>query len=282
MSEHYYGVAQAGAGRLGHLWWAAYGSPENRPVVLLHGLADSGACWPGTVEHLAERYLVIVPDARGHGDSQLLPGPFRIRDLADDVATIVRKVAQRPAALVGHSMGGVVAQDFALRAPALVSALVLEDPAWTAMSDGEGRLPADLTGWLRDLDAAPFVQLLSQVRDENPGWADDEMAPWAHAKKAVDPQLAELPHVWRERDWVESLGDLAPDGEFRTTVLAGDPGRGSVVTMADGARAAQLLGDAGHVHRLDAGHSVRRDQREAFLAILDQALADIKDPPIPT
>lgn len=282
MSEHYYGVAQAGAGQLGHLWWAAYGSPDNRPVLLLHGLADSGACWPGTVEHLAEKYLVIVPDARGHGDSALLPGPFRIRDLADDVATIVRKVAQRPAALVGHSMGGVVAQDFALRAPALVSALILEDPAWSAMETADGQLDPSVMQWLRELSSSSFVELLRHVRSENPGWADDEMAPWAHAKKAVDARLGELPHVWRERDWVESLADLAPDGEFRTTVLAGDPSRGSVVSMADGARAAQLLGETGHVHRLDAGHCVRRDQREAFLEIVDDALAAIKDPPLPT
>ena len=277
MNDHFYGVIEAGSGKLGPTTWAAYGPTTTTgpaPVVLIHGLSDSSACWPGVVEHLAETRLVIVVDLRGHGNADLPDSPLNIQALADDIAQIVRKVAQRPAVLIGHSLGAVVALDFALRAYALTAALVLEDPALALCSGPQAtaQFSAAITGALEHAQSNSYVALITQGRAQNPDWPDDEFAPWAQAKKQFNPQLGKVPHHLVETDWVQQLGDVAPERDFPVLIIAGDPSRGSHFSVGEGGRAAELLADRGHIVRLDAGHCVRRDQRTQFLELLDEHL----------
>jgi len=267
-----YGVVEAGSGHLGHVTWAAYGPTDSplTPAVLLHGLSDSAACWPGVVEHLAAERLTIVTDLRGHGESPLPDALFTIDAAADDLAVVVRQVAQRPALVVGHSLGGLVAQDLAVRAPALLRGLVLEDPAWSMTRDPDG----GVGGWVRTLRSSSYAQLVRQCLTENPGWAADEVAPWAESKLQVDPRVVDLAQGWDAGDRVGELARLAPAGEFRTTVVLGTPEHGSIVSAAQAERAEETLGDRGEVLVLEgAGHCVRRDRRAQFLAILDEAAA---------
>lgn len=101
------------------------------PVVLLHGLTDSSACWPAVLPRLvAAGRRVVALDARGHGGRPVPDEPFTIAALAADAAAELRALDLGPAVVVGHSMGGVTAQELAATAPDLVAALVLEDPAW--------------------------------------------------------------------------------------------------------------------------------------------------------
>lgn len=276
MSDHFYGVIEAGSGRLGHITWAAYGpvDADKPPAVLVHGLADSSACWPGVVEHLAEDRLVVVTDMRGHGNAALPDEPLTLNSLADDLAQVVRQVAQRPAALIGHSLGGLAVLNFALRAPALTAGLVLEDPA-LHLREGHQMAP-QITQLINDIltqaRTTSYVSLITEGRKQNPDWSDDEFAPWAQAKKQLNPKIATIPHTLTETNWVEALAQVAPDKAFPVVIIAGDPQRGSVVSTEDGDRAAELLAERGRIIRLDAGHCVRRDQRERFLEILDEVL----------
>lgn len=267
-----YGVVEAGSGHLGHVTWAAYGPPTSplTPVVLLHGLADSAACWPGVVEHLATDRLTIVTDLRGHGESPLPDALFTITAAADDLAVVVRQVAQRPTLVVGHSLGGLVAQDLAVRAPALLRGLVLEDPAWAIEAGTHGELAA----WVRTLRSSSYAQLVRQALTENPGWPADEVAPWAESKLQVDPRVIDLSQGWDEGDRIAELAHLAPTGEFTTTVVLGTPEHGSVVPAELAERAEETIAGRGEVLVVEgAGHCVRRDRRAQFLAILDEALA---------
>jgi pimeloyl-ACP methyl ester carboxylesterase len=93
------------------------------PVVFLHGVAGSGA----TYAWLPELGRTIVrPDFRGHGRSERAPGAYLIAHYVDDAVAVLRDTG--PAAIVGHSLGGVVAWTIAQRHPELVTAIVLEDP----------------------------------------------------------------------------------------------------------------------------------------------------------
>lgn len=267
-----YGVVEAGSGHLGHVTWAAYGPPTSprTPVVLLHGLADSSACWPSVVEHLATDRLTIVTDLRGHGESLLPDALFTIKAAADDLAVVVRQVAQRPALVVGHSLGGLVAQDLAVRAPALLRGLVLEDPAWDIGRDRD----AEVGAWVRTLRQSSYAQLVRQCLTENPDWPADEVAPWAESKLQVDPRVVDLAQGWGDGDRVGELAHLAPQDEFRTTVVLGTPEHGSVVPAEMAERAELTIEGKGEVLVVEgAGHCVRRDRRAQFLAILDEALA---------
>jgi pimeloyl-ACP methyl ester carboxylesterase len=101
---------------------------EGPPLLLLHGFG--GAAWNFTemVPLLGGRRLV-VPDLPGHGGSEPLPAPS-LTGFADAVATLV----DEPAAVLGHSMGGVVALRLAERHPELVRSLVLAAPAGISSS----------------------------------------------------------------------------------------------------------------------------------------------------
>jgi pimeloyl-ACP methyl ester carboxylesterase len=98
------------------------------PVVLLHPFPFSRGLWAGLAEVLATRYRVVTVDARGFGESPLLPGArSSVADSADDLATLLDGLKIDRAALVGLSLGGYTALAFATRHRARLAALVLAD-----------------------------------------------------------------------------------------------------------------------------------------------------------
>jgi lipase len=268
------------------------------PVVLLHGLTDSAACWPLVLDHLAGGpRRVVALDARGHGGVPLPDEPFTIAALAADAAAALREIDLGPALVVGHSMGGVTAEELALTAPELVAGLLLEDPAWherpeagagaaesgaadaddpgpaeDGAQDAEGR-PVWLADALPGLAGLTVEQVAARGRRDNPRWSAAEVDGWARAKTGIDPRLARVPHEWRGRAWVEALADV----RVPVTLLTAAPGLG-VVTRRQVSRAAELLGTApeGRLTAVEVpgvGHNIRREAPAAFLAALDAALA---------
>lgn len=104
---------------------------DGPPLVLLHPLALSGSVWGGFAERLAERFDVIAPDARGHGNSGWAGEPFTALDLADDVEAVLDGLGLPAVHLAGMSMGGSVAIAFAGSRPDRVQRLMLADTtAW--------------------------------------------------------------------------------------------------------------------------------------------------------
>lgn len=91
------------------------------PVVLLHGLGDTASTWDGFTALLSRPTVAL--DLRGHGTSPR-PGEYTVDAMAADV---LAALGDEPVDLVGHSMGGHVASEVALRAPERVRRLVLED-----------------------------------------------------------------------------------------------------------------------------------------------------------
>ncbi|MGV8979321.1 MAG: alpha/beta fold hydrolase [Cellulomonas sp.] len=258
--------------QIGFVRW---GGGAGVPVLLLHGVTDSAECWGSVVRHLAGGRPVVAVDARGHGRTPLGDEPFSIGALASDAAEVLRVVAGAPALVVGHSLGGVVAEELALTEPGLVAGLVLEDPAWETGPPTPGHAPEFLRGWLSMFAGVPAAELERWARRDNPTWPDDEIAPWARSKTQVDQRLGRIAHDWHGRDWVEALGQL----RCPVTLVTGDLARGSIVSLAHVGRATELLGDLlVHVPIADVGHNVRREALATYLAAVDGALARI-DPP---
>ena len=105
-----------------------WGDPERPPVLLLHGGNQSAHSWDLVSLHLADRYRVIAPDQRGHGDSEWSRDcDYSVGALARDAAALIRdRVLERPI-VFGHSMGGMVALLLAKLHPELLRALVIVD-----------------------------------------------------------------------------------------------------------------------------------------------------------
>lgn len=266
------GQPPASRGMVGHIAWEATGEGSGVPLVALHGVTDSGACWGPLMPHWARSRTVVTIDAPGHGRSGLSHGPFTIAVLAADTAAVIREVLGTPAVVLGHSLGGLTAQELALGCPELVAALVLEDPAWRRDRDVDSDgVPHWLHSFVRSFAGASRGQLESRSRVENPHWPDDEHGPWAASKRQLDQGLVDVPHVWDARDWVESLASV----QAPVTLITGEPGRGAIVDQDQVERAAAILGPRlTHVPIAGAGHSIRRDQRGPFLATVERALAE--------
>jgi pimeloyl-ACP methyl ester carboxylesterase len=97
------------------------------PLVLVAGTGYAGGTWsPAFVDALAADYTVITFDHRGTGDSPVGDDrPYTTRLFAADALRLVREVGAEPAHVLGHSMGGRVAQWMAIDGPAAVASLLL-------------------------------------------------------------------------------------------------------------------------------------------------------------
>jgi pimeloyl-ACP methyl ester carboxylesterase len=117
------------------------------PLVWVAGLGDDHTSFDAHVDTFADRYTCVAFDNRGTGQSTTLPGPYTMKDYADDAHDVVAALGLAPVAVVGSSMGGAIGESWALHYPADVGLLILsntwaeQDPLldllfghWTALA----------------------------------------------------------------------------------------------------------------------------------------------------
>ncbi len=100
-------------------------SGSGSPVVLVHGVGADLEMWEPVAERLAPLHDVVRYDMLGHGASAKPPGPYRLDDFVDQLRRLVDSLGVERFVLAGFSMGGLVAQGFALAAPDRVERLLL-------------------------------------------------------------------------------------------------------------------------------------------------------------
>lgn len=98
---------------------------QGRPCLMLAGFASDSISWTFQLPALTASRQVILCDNRGAGRSAVPDGPYSLEDMADDALHLLNKLGIDRVDLVGHSMGGAIAQHFALRYPDRVSRLIL-------------------------------------------------------------------------------------------------------------------------------------------------------------
>ncbi len=98
---------------------------SGKPLVLVHGYLGGSAQWQGQLAAFAQTHDVIAPDLPGFGQASALPGPARIEDFVAAVMQCIDGLAVGDFALLGHSMGGMIAQEIAARYGDRIDALVL-------------------------------------------------------------------------------------------------------------------------------------------------------------
>jgi pimeloyl-ACP methyl ester carboxylesterase len=108
------------------LSYREWGRPDGAVVLLLHGLTSSSASWRHVAPVLGERFRVIAPDARGHGDSEWTRN-YSFEAMRDDVVGLLDALGILAAIVVGHSMGAVTAYQLAVTDPGRVRLLTLEE-----------------------------------------------------------------------------------------------------------------------------------------------------------
>ena len=242
-------------------------------VVLINGLACSGIVWPKTlVRRLEQRFRVLRPDNRGSGWSRSAPTPFLVEDMADDVAAVLEATGSGSATVLGLSLGGMIAQELALRHPARVGKLilvatrppapehVLGDPLATGLMVA-GLAPGET---LRDLFLRQWASFTG------PGFVDDHPD---RLSELVDALLARpTPRALLRQQlraaaaWggARRLAALAAP----TVVVHGAVDKLSLVR--NGMRLAQLIPDAAYVELADVGHAVPYEAPERLAELVEQ------------
>ena len=106
------------------LHYVVWGDGDKPPLILIHGGQDHGRNWDFVAERLLDRYTIYAPDLRGHGDSGwAIGGMYSIPEFTLDVATLVDKI-EGPLTIIGHSLGGAIALQYAGTVPERVHRLV--------------------------------------------------------------------------------------------------------------------------------------------------------------
>ena len=89
------------------------GTREGIPLVFVNALETDLRIWDGVVPHLTDRYPVLRFDKRGHGLSDCPPAPYTIHDFSTDLHRLLDQLEITQSIMVGISVGGMIALDFA-------------------------------------------------------------------------------------------------------------------------------------------------------------------------
>jgi len=158
-------------------------SGEGQPILLLHGLALDKRIWSPVVAAYASQARFITPDLRGHGKSSVGKADGTLGQIADDLLALLDAQDLPKVCLLGHSMGGYIALEFAARYPQRLASLVLltSNIRADAPEKQKGRLedaqkvldggvPAFAAGMASRLTRDPFLadQLRTQMETIDP------------------------------------------------------------------------------------------------------------------
>lgn len=142
------------------------GPPDGTPVLLLHGYTDSWFSYSRVLPLLPRQVRAIVPDHRGHGESDSPAGSWSMADFARDLVELLDAMEVERVTVAGHSMGGLIALHLAIAAPQRVSGLIIVSsgisvryPAAFDLATQVARLtePIDL-GFVRDFQRSTIHQ----------------------------------------------------------------------------------------------------------------------------
>jgi pimeloyl-ACP methyl ester carboxylesterase len=106
------------------LAYVEIGNPRGRPLLLLHGYTDSSRVWSILAPQLQD-HRILIPDQRGHGASDVPACCYAPSDMAEDARLFLDAMQVERAAVVGHSMGSMVAQLLAAEHPERVTKVAL-------------------------------------------------------------------------------------------------------------------------------------------------------------
>lgn len=274
-------AAQPARADLVQLSYQVAGSGE--PVLLVAGTGYPGRTWsPEFVAGLVERYSVITFDHRGTGRSPGRDGPYTTRLFAADALLLLERVGLGPAHVLGHSMGGRVAQWMAMDGPELVADLILVstgagEPA--GGHDWSNCVPVSVALGLGQLGYRDLIRDIQRTSffTEEFGAAQPEKVAWlADAYWSGRPELPEyLKHViarqsHRTREVLSRITQ-----PVLVTVGTADTRHGGTGSHLDQSRyLADHLPNVRFTPIEGARHGVFWENTEAITALVGEWLAD--------
>jgi pimeloyl-ACP methyl ester carboxylesterase len=263
------------------------------PVVFVHGLFGQGKNWTTIAKGLADRHRVTLLDLPNHGHS-----PWTDRadylDMAEMVAADLERLGE-PVTLVGHSMGGKVAMQLALRRPELVRALVVVDVAPVEYPTRGGRTDDP------DEEASPFAAFIAAMQAIDLQTLRSRADADAALRAAVPSTMVRsfllqslvregagdgagwrwrlnLDALERDLDRLRGFPEPPPGAHYDGPVLWIAGANSTYVLPEDRERMDALFPATRLVRIKGAGHWVHSEQPEIFLEALRRFLDSVEHP----
>lgn len=240
---------------------------RGRPVVFVHGAVTTSELFRPSIEHFASRYRAIAVDLRGYGDSDKPGHGYDVPQFAEDLRGLFDRLNIRSAVLLGVSMGGFVAQRFALDRPERLAGLVL-----ASTSDGEfapGVLADDPAARIRQDGWRAFSAAL--ITGAFPPGTDRKLvdALLARVETWDETVITEVARSMRVFDSRSELGQL----RVPTLVLVGSEDHQLPVPLSrrlhDSVAGSRLVVFEG------SGHFMMAEQPERFRRVLGEFLQTV-------
>lgn len=244
------------------------GPGDGPPLVLVNSLGADLRLWDKVVPALARRYRVVRFDKRGHGLSDAVAGPYRMADLAGDLAALMDRLALGPAIVMGVSIGGMIAQLLATTRPELVRALVLMNTGHQVGGEavwGERMRAVEAGGIAAIADGVVARWLPEDWRRRHPG----ELRLWRNMLTRT-PLAGYLGCCAALRD--ADLTDAVPRIAVPTLCIGGEHDLSTPPALMEALTA--LLPQARLVVLEGAGHLPCIDQPDKVLALVTGFLGD--------
>jgi pimeloyl-ACP methyl ester carboxylesterase len=252
--------------------YEVHGSGE--PVLLIMGLGSNAYGWYRTIPWLSERYEVIAFDNRGTGLSDIPEGAYSIAQMAADAAAVLDATGRKTAHVVGASLGGMIAQRFALTHPERLRSLTL---VCTTPGGPNAARPSDaVTAALVEGGEDPSTVYRGNAwflygddtRSRHPERIEEDLEYRSKIPTQPTGYFGQLMAAMAHDSWDELPSITAP-----TLVVHGDADQ--LVPTANGKLLAERIPGAELVLIPGAGHMLQTDGgaiiREAVLGFLGRA-----------
>lgn len=237
------------------------------PMILLHGLMTNGLCWSDLASELEEGYDVIMPDARGHGESGAPEYGYSYEDHANDVVGLIEALRVPPPILLGHSMGGMTAAVVASRRPDLLRGVILVEPTFLTPKMQREVRDSDVADQHRAILKKSFEEIVADGRARHPERAARVLELFARAR--LQTSMAAFDVL------------TPPNPDFRK-LIKGSGVSGLLVFGDKGIISLDLAHEIKRINQKfriikieDAGHTVHLDQPEKFLVAVKAFLSSM-------
>jgi pimeloyl-ACP methyl ester carboxylesterase len=228
----------------------------------------NGACWTPLARALEEDYDIVMPDARGHGNSGVPDQGYHYDDLATDVMGLIDTLGLASPVLLGHSMGGMTAAVVAGRNPKRLRGLVLADPTFLTSQRQHEVHKSDVADLHRQILNRPREDFLAEARARQSRRSREVIELFAQARLQTSIRAFEV-LTPPNPNYVQLINTL----EIPSLLVVGDVG--AVVSPEVAAELAWLNHRLEVVQISEAGHGVPYDQPERFSAVVQTFLRSI-------
>ncbi len=233
-------------------------------LVLIHGYTDNLNLWYNQVPEFSKRYRVLTYDVRGFGKTEVRPAAYSMGLFAEDLVELLRALAIPSACVLGYSMGGRIALEFALTHPEMTAGLILAN---SGIGEPPNREMQERRKMMVGVLEEGNIEVISELMTEasfSPGLRGRNPAAFEKYKR-IKMQNDPSEYLAIMQAIVESIDSPADLGRLSCPVLiiAGDRDGFMAVRVGEAMRAA--IGDA-ELKILPTGHAAAIEAPEAFNA----------------